>query len=294
VNEAFGTTLPDDDFDTIGGLVAHQLGHVPRRGEAVEAGGLHFQVMLTRGGAVRWFRVDAARRPPARRTPVEPPRGRAGPGWPTWLPWPLPVRCRRWPSCTPPPGRCRWPHRAAGRGGAAGHAPPAALAGLGLRHRLAVAAPGGCSSACTATGLPAPLAAAAVVAAGGALSLYLAAAMAWVRAPPQRPAAGDASRCSLRAGWLAELARGVIFTGFPWVASGYAQVDAPAGRAGALAGGVRHRRAVGGLARCWRWPPRRRRAPGCGPLRWRWRCWCCRRPGAWRSARSTSPGPARP
>ncbi len=28
---------------------------------------------------------------------------------------------------------------------------------------------------------------------------------------------------------LAELARGVIFTGFPWVASGYAQVDAPLG-----------------------------------------------------------------
>jgi magnesium and cobalt transporter len=57
VNEVFGTTLPDDDFDTIGGLIAHQLGHVPRRGEAVEAGGLHFQVMITRGGAVRWFRV---------------------------------------------------------------------------------------------------------------------------------------------------------------------------------------------------------------------------------------------
>jgi apolipoprotein N-acyltransferase len=28
---------------------------------------------------------------------------------------------------------------------------------------------------------------------------------------------------------LAELARGVIFTGFPWVASGYAHVDSPFG-----------------------------------------------------------------
>jgi magnesium and cobalt transporter len=57
VNEAFGTTLPEEDFDTIGGLVAHEAGHVPRRGEAVSLGGLRFAVMLTRGGAVRWFRV---------------------------------------------------------------------------------------------------------------------------------------------------------------------------------------------------------------------------------------------
>ena len=35
VNEAFGVTLPHDEFDTIGGLVAHELGRVPRRGESV-------------------------------------------------------------------------------------------------------------------------------------------------------------------------------------------------------------------------------------------------------------------
>jgi magnesium and cobalt transporter len=57
VNEAFGTDFSQDEFDTIGGLVAHQFGRVPRRGEAVDAGGLRFSVMLTRGGAVRWFRV---------------------------------------------------------------------------------------------------------------------------------------------------------------------------------------------------------------------------------------------
>jgi magnesium and cobalt transporter len=60
VNEAFGTRLPADDFDTIGGLVAHELGRVPRRDEAVELGGLRFTVMITRGGAVRWFRVGRA------------------------------------------------------------------------------------------------------------------------------------------------------------------------------------------------------------------------------------------
>ena len=62
VNAEFGVHLPDDEFDTIGGLVADQLGRVPRRGESVDVGGLRFTVMLTRGGAVRWFRVARAER----------------------------------------------------------------------------------------------------------------------------------------------------------------------------------------------------------------------------------------
>ena len=65
VNEAFGSQLPQENFDTIGGLIAHERGHVPRRGEAVEMGGLLFSVMLTRGGAVRWFKVTRAPDPPS-------------------------------------------------------------------------------------------------------------------------------------------------------------------------------------------------------------------------------------
>ncbi|WP_374318849.1 HlyC/CorC family transporter [Aquabacterium sp.] len=57
VNEGFGMHLPADEFDTIGGLVAHELGHVPRRGESVEIGGHVFAVMHARAGAVRWFKV---------------------------------------------------------------------------------------------------------------------------------------------------------------------------------------------------------------------------------------------
>jgi len=57
VNHAFGVELPEDEFDTIGGLVAHEFGRVPRRGEEVQCGPLRLIVMLTRGGAVRWFRV---------------------------------------------------------------------------------------------------------------------------------------------------------------------------------------------------------------------------------------------
>ncbi len=60
VNEAFAQALDDAGFDTIGGLVAQELGRVPRRGDVVVLGALSFSVMLTRGGAVRWFRVRRA------------------------------------------------------------------------------------------------------------------------------------------------------------------------------------------------------------------------------------------
>jgi apolipoprotein N-acyltransferase len=77
-------------------------------------------------------------------------------------------------------------------------------------------------------GLPAWLAALAVLALSLFLSLYLAAAMlAVARWRPGGPLGGG---CVFAAAWLlAELARGLIFTGFPWVASGYAQIDSPLG-----------------------------------------------------------------
>ena len=46
-----------DEFDTIGGLVAHEMGHVPKRGERHVIAGLEFVVLHTKGGAVRWFKV---------------------------------------------------------------------------------------------------------------------------------------------------------------------------------------------------------------------------------------------
>jgi apolipoprotein N-acyltransferase len=75
-------------------------------------------------------------------------------------------------------------------------------------------------------GLPAPLAAAAVALLSAALSLYLALAMGLYARWRSGRAGPDAA---LFAGlWLlAELARGVLFTGFPWLASGYAQIDGP-------------------------------------------------------------------
>ena len=75
-------------------------------------------------------------------------------------------------------------------------------------------------------GLSAGLAALAVLALAAFLSLYLEAAMALVAR--WRPRAPLRAALLFGAAWLlAELARGVLLTGFPWVASGYAYVDAP-------------------------------------------------------------------
>ena len=64
VNEAFDVNLQpsdaQDQFDTIGGLIAHEMGHVPRRGEQFMLVGLVFTVLHTKGGAVKWFRVAKA------------------------------------------------------------------------------------------------------------------------------------------------------------------------------------------------------------------------------------------
>jgi len=74
--------------------------------------------------------------------------------------------------------------------------------------------------------LSAPLAAAAVAALAAFLSLYLALAMAAFARWRRGPAVADA--LLFGALWLlAELARGVVFTGFPWLAAGYAQIDGP-------------------------------------------------------------------
>ncbi len=72
-------------------------------------------------------------------------------------------------------------------------------------------------------GLPVPLAVAAVLGLSAALSLYLATACA-AYARWRRGTGWDA--LFFAALWLlAELARGIIFTGFPWLAVGYSQLE---------------------------------------------------------------------
>ncbi len=61
INQAFEIELPnqvdDENFDTIGGLIAHEMGHVPQRGEYKDMQGYRFEVMHSKAGAVKWYRV---------------------------------------------------------------------------------------------------------------------------------------------------------------------------------------------------------------------------------------------
>ena len=60
-NEAFGTAFPDEDYDTVGGLVIHQLGRLPRRNEVVTVDGIRLQVLRADSRRVHTLLVDQQR-----------------------------------------------------------------------------------------------------------------------------------------------------------------------------------------------------------------------------------------
>jgi len=60
-NEFFNTELSDTDYDTVGGLVMHELGRLPRRGEQLDFAGLHFKVL--RGDRRRLHTLEVTRLP---------------------------------------------------------------------------------------------------------------------------------------------------------------------------------------------------------------------------------------
>jgi len=60
-NEYFECELADDEYDTIGGLVLHELGRLPRRGETLEFGGFNYKVVIAdkrRIDALQVQRID--------------------------------------------------------------------------------------------------------------------------------------------------------------------------------------------------------------------------------------------
>ena len=60
IKDAFDVEWPslgEESFETIGGYISHAMGHVPRRGEHLQIDHLRFEVLHTKGGAVKWFRV---------------------------------------------------------------------------------------------------------------------------------------------------------------------------------------------------------------------------------------------
>jgi magnesium and cobalt transporter len=57
-NAAFGTHFSDAEFDTVGGMVIHHLGRLPKRGELVQVGGLRIQVLRADSRRVHTLLVD--------------------------------------------------------------------------------------------------------------------------------------------------------------------------------------------------------------------------------------------
>jgi magnesium and cobalt transporter len=60
-NQAFGTRFSDEECDTIGGLILHELGRMPRRGEAVQIGGLELKVTRADRRRIETLRVISPR-----------------------------------------------------------------------------------------------------------------------------------------------------------------------------------------------------------------------------------------
>lgn len=66
-NDTFGTDLPDDDYDTIGGWLAAELGRIPRRGDSLAHAGLNITVVGADARRALWLHIQRET-PPA--TPV--------------------------------------------------------------------------------------------------------------------------------------------------------------------------------------------------------------------------------
>ena len=65
-NEYFGAEFTDEEFDTIGGLITHQLGRLPRRGETVTVDGIEFRVQRADRRRIDTLRVTTPRDIPPR------------------------------------------------------------------------------------------------------------------------------------------------------------------------------------------------------------------------------------
>ena len=57
-NEYFQSDFSDEEFDTIGGLIMHRFGHLPKRGETVDLGNLHFKVLRASNRQIHLLEVS--------------------------------------------------------------------------------------------------------------------------------------------------------------------------------------------------------------------------------------------
>ncbi len=56
-NDQFESSFSDEEFDTIGGLVVQEFGHLPRRGESIRLGGYQFSVQRADSRRVQQLQV---------------------------------------------------------------------------------------------------------------------------------------------------------------------------------------------------------------------------------------------
>lgn len=56
-NKFFSTTFSDEDFDTIGGILMHEFGHLPKRNEVTEIGKMHFRVLYADNRQIHLVRL---------------------------------------------------------------------------------------------------------------------------------------------------------------------------------------------------------------------------------------------
>ena len=62
-NDYFGTSFSDESYDTIGGLVMHELGRLPRRGEVLDYEGFRFKVQRASRRRIDVLQVTRAAAP---------------------------------------------------------------------------------------------------------------------------------------------------------------------------------------------------------------------------------------
>jgi magnesium and cobalt transporter len=60
-NQYFGTSYEGDGFDTVGGLILHELGRLPRKGDTFKVGALDFRVLRADRRRVEALRVTTPR-----------------------------------------------------------------------------------------------------------------------------------------------------------------------------------------------------------------------------------------
>ncbi len=76
INDRFGLSLPNEDFDTLGGYIYDVLGRVPKVGDMVaESGGARFEVTTMDGKRVERVKIRLAAPPGDKAPPDSPPAG---------------------------------------------------------------------------------------------------------------------------------------------------------------------------------------------------------------------------